>query len=130
MVKPHPWRSLYYSLAAAGLVVCAAFAPILSAVHLAVMAALVIAAPLGLAWLGGRLDEEFEPPPVPRNEPRRRAAWFAATLFGISAAKFLLLGWVATEFVPSLHDEWSYLFGAETFALGRLSNPTPPHAEF
>ncbi len=30
---------------------------------------------------------------------------------------------------PLIHDEFSYLFGAQTLQLGRLSNPTPPSAE-
>jgi hypothetical protein len=47
----------------------------------------------------------------------------AALSLLVSVSTALFVGWP----VPKIHDEFSYLLAAETFASGRLTNPTPPH---
>lgn len=66
-----------------------------------------------------------------------RAAWMkrsprAAVLlcFILGTTLPAIYGMVVGIRVPRIHDENSYLLGADTFAHGRLSNPAPAHPEF
>ncbi|MDP9169410.1 MAG: hypothetical protein M3N54_02225, partial [Acidobacteriota bacterium] len=55
----------------------------------------------------------------------RRHAIAAAALFPL-LARALLLPWYPPP-PPQIHDEFSYLLQADTFAHGRIANPTPPY---
>src|SRR5713101_3238125 len=54
---------------------------------------------------------------------------FSRILIGTGFVISLALVWCLREF-PNSADEYSYLFGAQTFLAGRLWNPLPPEPQF
>ncbi|MEE2739195.1 MAG: hypothetical protein VX435_13275 [Planctomycetota bacterium] len=55
---------------------------------------------------------------------------FAVTLFLFAGFIYTVVGLLSSRWQPVVHDEFSYLFGAETLALGRVWNKPPAFAEF
>ena len=56
---------------------------------------------------------------------QRKKALLAAALFPM-IARALMLPWYPPP-PPQIHDEFSYLLQGDTFAHGRIANPTPPY---
>jgi hypothetical protein len=49
-----------------------------------------------------------------------------ATVFAISLATSIAYAWIHGMPLPQYHDDFAYLLDADTFAHGRMSNPTHP----
>lgn len=91
---------------------------------------ILLAAPL--FWFAGR-RRPIRPADHSPVEPEQRILWEVLLAVGFAAAGFLASRWYSRPFdglPPAIHDEYSYLFQAQTFLEGRTWLPSfPEHPE-
>lgn len=76
-----------------------------------------------------RVRRDYRGPVLLRKYSAKRFLIWCLLALGMILARVALLP-VLPPPEPSIHDEFSNLLAADTFAHGRLANPTPPHSEF